>query len=298
MRITISRQRSLKPNRRGLSHIIVVVLSLVVLVVVVSNVILWSYQMNQLDWEKMQENVVISNVVQINDSSWFVTQNEYTMNRGTRRGGSYVDTQQANGNYESFRESSPPRELDINGTFSIDLSSYPLAIIQSVEIQMRYRVDDTGEQWFLKAYNWTSQIYSNSGFNSTSGDTPALGWNTYTVELTNQWRSYVRDDGRILVQVRDEGPDATCTTLDIEFLGVRALINGALFTFQNRGAPTIHVVSIWVNNISAHRRYPADVFVNAGDTFSYQRVDIPLPSGQYTVKAVTARGTIVIYPAG
>lgn len=35
-------------------------LSLVILVVITSNVILWSYQMNQLDWEKMQENIKIS----------------------------------------------------------------------------------------------------------------------------------------------------------------------------------------------------------------------------------------------
>ncbi len=298
MRIITSRQRRLKPNRRGLSHIIVVVLSLVVLVVIVSNVILWSYQMNQLDWEKMQENVVISDVVQINDSSWFVTQNEYTINRGIRTGGSYVDTQKANGNYESFRESSPPRELDINGTFSIDLSSYPLAIIQSVEIQMRYRVDDTGEKWFLKAYNWTSQTYSNSGFNSTSGHAPVSGWNNYTVDLTNQWRSYVRDDGRILVKVHDQGPDSTRTNVDIDFLGLRAIINGALFTFQNKGSPTIHLVSIWVINSTKHRRYNADVFVNSGEIFCCQRVDITLPIGQYTVKAVTERGNKAIYTAG
>jgi hypothetical protein len=37
-------------------------LSLVLIVVIVANVILWSYQMNQLDWEKMRENIAIVDV--------------------------------------------------------------------------------------------------------------------------------------------------------------------------------------------------------------------------------------------
>jgi hypothetical protein len=46
-------------------------LSLVLVTVVVANVVLWSYQMNQLDWEKMQENIAMSNVTSIRDIwSW------------------------------------------------------------------------------------------------------------------------------------------------------------------------------------------------------------------------------------
>jgi len=284
-------------NRRGLSNVIIVVLSLVILVVIVSNVILWSYQMNQLDWDKMQENTSISDVTRITRSSWFVTQGEYTVSRGSRTSGSYLDTQVVDSSYESFRESSPPRELDTNGTFSINLSSFPLAYIQSVEIQLRYRVDDIGEKWVLKAYNWTSQGYDTNGFNSTN-HTPVSGWNYYAVNLTNKWRSYVWNDGRMLVKVQDQGPDSTRTNLDIDFLGVRAVINGAFFTFQNKGSRTAHILSIWINNSTVHKRYDADAFVNSGETFSYQRVDISLPSGQYFVKVVTERGNSAVYAAG
>jgi phage baseplate assembly protein gpV len=42
--------------------VIVVMLSLVILVIIFSNVILTSYQMNQFDWDRMQENVEITNV--------------------------------------------------------------------------------------------------------------------------------------------------------------------------------------------------------------------------------------------
>jgi len=254
--------------------------------------------MNQLDWERMQENINLTNVARITNSSWFVAQSEYTRNlgdRGVPPVGTYIDTRVVDGNYENFRESPSPRRLDINGTFVLDLTNYPLAYIRSIEIQLRYRVNDIGEKWFLKAYNWTSKTYSNSGFNSTAGHTPAAGWNNYAVNLTNKWRSYVWNDGKMFIKVHDEGPDPTRTTIDIDFLGVRAVIDGTLFTFQNKGSHTTHLVSIWVNNSTQHKRYDADVIINSGETFTSQRVDVSLPNGQYTVKVITERGNTAIY---
>jgi hypothetical protein len=54
--------RRLRRDRRGISNIIVVVLSLVIILAIVSNVVLWNYDMNQVDWEKIKENVAITNV--------------------------------------------------------------------------------------------------------------------------------------------------------------------------------------------------------------------------------------------
>jgi len=288
----------LRRNRRGVSNIIVIVLSFIVLVIIVSNVVLWSYQMNQLDWEKMKEDVIITNVVRVTNSSWFVTQSEYTVNIGSRTSGTYVGTQAIDSNFESFRESQPPRSLDINGTFYIDVSNYPLAYIQSIEIQLRYKVDDTGEKWYLKAYNWASQAYSDNGFNSTSGHTPVAGWNNYAVKIVTGLSSYVLSDGKMLVKVHDQGSDNTRTTIDIDFLGVRALVNGTLYTFKNNSSFSSHLTSLWVNNSTVHRRYNMDVYVNSGETFSYQRIDVTLPTGQYKVRAVTERGNIAIYTGG
>ena len=56
---TIIRLRS---DRRGVSNIIVVILSLVIMVVIISNVVLWNYQMNQLDWDKTREKIEITEV--------------------------------------------------------------------------------------------------------------------------------------------------------------------------------------------------------------------------------------------
>lgn len=57
--------KHLKPfmrGKRGISTVIVVMLSLVLIVLIVGNVVLWSYQMNQLDIDRMQETVTITDV--------------------------------------------------------------------------------------------------------------------------------------------------------------------------------------------------------------------------------------------
>ena len=298
MQTTTSRPRDFKRDKKGLSNIIVVVLSLVILAIIVVNVILWNYQMSQSDWERTQEAFTVSDVSRLTDSSWFVTQTEYQLNIGSQVRGSYLDTQFVDGSYERFRESTSTRELDINGTFSIDISSSPLAHIQTVELQLAYSVDDIGERWFMKAYNWTSGTFSNVGFNSTNGHSPSVGWNSYTVNLTDQWRSYVGNDGRIIVKVHDQGADSSRTNIDIDRLAVRAVIDGAVFTFQNKGSRTAHLVSIWICDAVEHKRYETDIFVNSGETMSYNRVDIVLPSGHYTAKVITERGNTGVFAGG
>lgn len=425
--------RRFRQNKRGASTVIAVVLSLVIIVVIVSNVVLWSYEMNQLDWEKMNEDITITDVTRVTNSSWFVAQSEYTVNKGSLISGTYTDTQATDGSYERFRETLPfldlwvnvndesktdwtrvganpyldaidynanyvytdqnnylvgdfdfedtsetgtidsvevevyakstnnpldiwiwdgsawqlggsvtigtewawysvdvssilnTREkingarmylttasaglfevdagrlhvsyarLDMNGTFVIDMSTYPIANIQTVEIQLRYRADDADEKWYLKAYNWTGTEYSDNGFNSTAGHTPTTGWDYYAVNLTDQWNSYVQNDGTMHIQIVDEGADATQTTIDIDFLGVRVKIDGTRFTFKNEGSVTLHMVSLWIINSTLHQHYDIDVIVNSAETYPYIRADISLASGSYTVKVVTKRGNKAVY---
>jgi len=68
--------RRLKRDRRGISNIIVVALSLVIILAIVSNIVLWNYEMNQVDWEKMRENVIISNVERLISGSQFTFEND------------------------------------------------------------------------------------------------------------------------------------------------------------------------------------------------------------------------------
>jgi len=105
----------------------------------------------------------------------------------------------------------------------------------------------------------------------------------------------MQDNGTIYVKLVDEGADSNQTTVDIDFLGVRAQIDGTLFTFKNKGALTSHLVSLWIINSTNHQRYDINVFVNSAETATYLRADISLPAGQFTVKVVTERGNIAVY---
>jgi hypothetical protein len=441
--------RRLRRDRRGISNIIVVVLSLVIILAIVSNVVLWNYDMNQVDWEKMKEGVSIPIVEQITTySSWVVTQQEYTINSGSLTGGTYVDTQSNDGSPERFVETDvdiiiindeifegnwPPfgwsatgnwakednyaydgtysadfdgsvgsiseyltspvmdcsdagviyvdfwwqdralddddfeleyyngsawinyqdlnqlasgngwhhyietvtdsqyfvsnfqirwwtktvlsgrtacvdlvtvkkstsedtYSFDMHGTFTIDSSAYPLASIQTVEIQLRYRADDSAENWYLKAYNWTAATYSDSGFNSTLGHSPTTGWDYYAVNLMDAWQSYVHANGTISAKFVDQDTDSEQTSVDIDFLGIRVKLDGPVqFTFENDGGLTVHLVSLWINNSTLHQRYNINVFVNSAETKTSLREDIPIPTGIYTVKVVTERGNIAVY---
>jgi hypothetical protein len=448
----------IRRDTRGVSNIIVVVLSLVIVITIVTNIFLWNYEMNQLDWDRMKEDITITDVDRVTDSAWSTAQSEYTVNTGSLDSGTYEDTQTVNNINETFKEDStgasqeetlrpnatgqyaqwtqesPPGsahwdccdedpsdddstyvesnsaawkyeaynlenhtgsgtinwvrvyararlisaetnnfrtlvrtydtdyessdialstsyqnnytqydtnpntgliwtwdeidslqvgasvkisgtvnirmtavwvivnyspiggyELDLNGNFTIDVSTYPLTSIESVEIQLRYRADDAGEKWYLKTYNWTAGTYSDNGFNSTAGHTPTTGWDYYAVNFTDQWSSYVQNNGTIYVKIVDAGSDANQTTVDIDFLGVRVTIDGAQFNFKNEGSITLHMVSLWINNSTLHQRYDMDVFVNSAETYSYFRVDISLASGSYTVKVVSERGNKATY---
>jgi hypothetical protein len=185
--------------------------------------------------------------------------------------------------------------LDINGVYVIDLSTYPLAYIQTVEIQLGYRASDGDEKWYLKAYNWTGTRYSDIGFNPQTGHTPTTGWDYYAVNLTTSWRSYVWNNGTIYIQFIDQGQDINSTTIDIDFLGVRAIIDGTRFTFKNDGALTSHLISLWVNTATNHQRYDINLFVNSGENATYTRADISLPTENFVVKVVTERGNIAVF---
>jgi len=299
------RLKRFRRDRRGVSNIIVVALSLVIITLIVSNVVLWGYQMNQLDWERMREDVKITSVTRTTFASWFAVQNEYQINKGSRAGGTFMDTQADDSLYETFLEAqpAPAYAFEINGTFVTDVSTYPFAYISTIEIRLRYRVSSSEDTWFLLAYNWASGTYSNSGFNNTDGDPSPTMWDYYSINMTSQWRSYVRDDGTIYVKLCDEQalkgstepvPRAR-TSIDIDFLSVRVIGDWTTFTLRNDGPSTVHVVSLWVIDSENHSHYSADAVINSGETLPYLRVDVHLPCEPYAVKAVTEKGNVAVY---
>lgn len=194
-----------------------------------------------------------------------------------------------------MEESQINKRLEIDSTFVVDLSVYPLDNIHAIEMLARYRSSDSGERWFVKAYNWASSAYSDSDFNSTAGDLPTTGWDNYAVSITQQWKNYVNHNGTVCMKLLDEGADENQTTIDIDFLAVRVMIDGVRLTFDNKGASTCHIVALWVNDATQHQRYEISIFINSGDTFSYFRVDISLPEKPYVIKIITEKGNTAIY---
>jgi hypothetical protein len=73
---------------------------------------------------------------------------------------------------------------------------------------------------------------------------------------------------------------------------------GVTIKLKNEGSLTVHIISLWVNNATFHKRYDVDLFINPGETLPYTRTDIALPEGSYMIKVVTERGNIAVYSKG
>jgi hypothetical protein len=82
----------------------------------------------------------------------------------------------------------------------------------------------------------------------------------------------------------------------VEILDVTSNTTGEVtIKLKNEGSLTVHIVSLWVNNATLHKRYDVDLFINPGETLPYTSADIALPEGNYIIKVVTERGNIAVY---
>jgi hypothetical protein len=84
---------------------------------------------------------------------------------------------------------------------------------------------------------------------------------------------------------------------DISITNVEPAVNGTNstnFSFQNNGALTAHLVSLWVDNATDHQHFDINLFVNAGENAT-DTMNITLPTGSFLVKVVTERGNIAVF---
>ena len=186
--------------------------------------------------------------------------------------------------------------LIITNDFTIGLSTYPLSYLNGIEVLIRYNPTENGEKWFLKAYNWATSSYSDAGFNTTQGNQPiANQWNEYAIAVTDSWRDYVNDQGVVRIQFQDEGVSTNQTTVGIDFLGARAIIDGTRLDLKNSSPLSLRIVAVWIENSMAHNRFDADLFLNSGESATYIRADITLPQDVFLAKVVTERGNIEVF---
>jgi hypothetical protein len=185
--------------------------------------------------------------------------------------------------------------LVIENDFALDLSTYPREFLAGIELLIKYNVTEDSERWYLNAYNWTAGEFSNAGFNSTEGNQPVSGeWSEYAVSVPDNWADYVNNEGVMRVRFYDEGLSGNQTEVGLDFMGVRAITNGASFSIKNSSPLSLHIVAIWITNSSTHERYNANLFLNAGETATYIRADVGLPQGAHLAKVVTERGNTAV----
>jgi len=167
--------------------------------------------------------------------------------------------------------------------------------------QLNWTVDSA---WTISSVNVTLQLYSYTfGGYPTSGN----GYMTYTSDNTPNTDENKSQTININAmhfrnttghwKMKITGVKATDTQFDFkaDWIEFKASKLEALFTFENKGPLTSHLVSLWINNSTHHQRCEINIFINSGDTESYNRNDISLPNKPYTVKVVTERGNTAVF---
>ncbi len=94
--------RRFKRDRRGISNIIVIALSFVIMLAIVSNIVLWNYEMNQVDWEKMREQINVTSVESINQTSLYNPQEYFLGGETNLVSGNISNLTSDNGGYMNF----------------------------------------------------------------------------------------------------------------------------------------------------------------------------------------------------
>lgn len=121
--------------------------------------------------------------------------------------------------------------------------------------------------------------------------TPTLGIskgdNTNYIDITAE-RSISKSWLFLLCKYASPEPTATIGTEE-------TFEPGILLELKNAGPLTLHVVSLWVNNLTAHRRYDLDLFISPGENITYNRTDIYLPRDSIIVEVVSERGNIAVF---
>ena len=203
--------RRLKRGKRGISTVIVVMLSLVLIVIIVGNVVLWSYQMNQLDWEKMREGIAIVNAAPTRDI-WSYNPSQYVLKGSTSwLSGNLSNLTLDDGVYMSFRSyysGTDTSDFVDNNTSNVDsnddigthsnftaLQYGPDSINDTItEADTKgYTLNDwvdsntsnvDGHTGHGTSSNFTAQQYTDT-INDTLTEAATSGWNEAWVSPTN-----------------------------------------------------------------------------------------------------------------
>jgi hypothetical protein len=168
--------RRLKREKRGISTVIVVMLSLVLVVIIVGNVVLWSYQMNQLDWEKMQERIDIVNTQSINEN-WTQNPTAYALKGATTWvSGDILNLTADDGVYMTFRSY-------YSGTGTADFVDNNLSDVDSsadIGTHSNFSAQQSGPDSIMDTLQESNTGGAEQWISPTGYEDPGNGWNLET----------------------------------------------------------------------------------------------------------------------
>ena len=180
--------------------------------------------------------------------------------------------------------------------FALDLAEYSIETVHSIEAHVRLKVSDTLEGWLLEAYNWADEKPEIIG-----GLPPSRYYRDYVISFGDNWQSYINtNNGTVRLMLCDESPDDVQTTVDVGLLTLKVILkNGTVLTLKNEGSVPVHIIAIWVNNATFHKRYKVELYLNPGEAPpSFLMGNINLPNGDFTVRIVTERGNMAVFTGG
>jgi hypothetical protein len=150
----------------------------------------------------------------------------------------------------------------------------------------------------LQLYNFTLDGYPTSGDGYmiyTSDSTPST--DEVKSQIINVSPSHFRNStGYWKLRILGVKAD-TQFDMDVDWIEFRPeKTAGTLFALRNEGSLTCHIISLWVNNSTAHTSHEISLFINSGENLPYSRTDIIIPYGHHIVKVVTERGNVAVFP--
>ncbi|MEM2815700.1 MAG: hypothetical protein QW056_00405 [Candidatus Bathyarchaeia archaeon] len=187
METITKRHKSFIYDGMGVSNALVVLLSLILITIIVANVVIWGYQMNQLDWEKEQENLRVLNVERNNS---VLGASSLLVLNGDQISGIINDTWEVDDFYISFAEKKltgesasvnyyPSSSSTQGGTQHISGSIKSLYMIGD-EDYMRFQSYDS----YNYVYSQITFVSSGTGSGATQGQlTPSYPPNLQAGDL-------------------------------------------------------------------------------------------------------------------
>ncbi|MCW4023782.1 MAG: hypothetical protein NWF01_01960 [Candidatus Bathyarchaeota archaeon] len=304
---TITRHlKAFKQNRRGISTVIVVMLSLALLVTVVGNTVLWSYQMNQFDLDRIHENV---NIQSANASliDWYQTPLSYALgSQTTLINGTIANLTSPDQSYMILQsgESSLQDTYPISNEAS-DVDSSPNTGLQSNFTAQQYGPDgildelsevgiggfnsqnwvDTSSAVVGSQSNFAAQQASDSTYDTlkeaqVSGDV--------TFGNTAEGKSYVSiPNNRLFGQAFTSGPTET-TIKSVSFYGEHSAANKQAKVVIVQKS-TFRIIENGISNP-----------VTVSKTLQWHKATFPVepkiePNTDYILMVVTSHSTLYLY---